>query len=263
MVTLHPCLGLVKSTCVRRIALPIAILIALFLPNLPAVPMLGLGRVFASVRALLSHPKTAQMMGEQHIVHIPYFTTSGGMTSILTLNNNMTEMATATVTLFNQKGEPLTLPPIELAPQLPARFDLEQLAKKADFGSGNVQITFNGMSMGITSQVSVISAAKRLAFESVEDEAMDFSSSRLDGILWQPSAETHARIALTNTTAASLTITAAAHNGDQNHQRGITLDPHETELVEAGEFLESSAGSPSPATILTLEHNGARGALMV
>src|SRR5262249_37490902 len=70
-------------------------------------------------------------------------------------------------------------------------------------------------------------------------------------------------IALTNTTAASLTITAAAHNGDQNHQRGITLDPHETELVEAGEFLESSDGSRSPATILTLEHNGGPGALMV
>jgi len=202
------------------------------------------------------------MMGEEHIVHIPYFTESAGMTSILTLNNNMTEIATAAVTLFNERGEPLTLPAIELAPQLPARFDLGQLANRPDFRSGNVQVSFNGMSMGITSQVSVISTARRLAFESVEDEAMDFSSSRLDGILWLPNAETHARIALTNTTAAPLSITAVAHTGEQNQQKSIAVGPHETQLVEAREFLGSSH-TRSSATILTLEHNGSPGALMV
>src|SRR5262245_8290080 len=262
MTTLHPCSRVVKSRGLRRIALPLAILVALFLPNLPAVPILSLGRVFASVPGPLRRPKSAQMMSEQHIVHIPYFIESDDMTSILTLNNNMNDMATATVTLFNMKGQSLTLPPIELAPQLPARFDLGQLAKNPDFSSGNVQISFNGLSMGITSQVSVISAAHRVAFESVEDEAMDFSSSRLDAILCLPNAETHGRIALTNTTAAPIAVTAAAHNGDQNHQRRITLDPHETELVEANEFLESGGDGPPRATVLTLQHNGSPGALM-
>jgi hypothetical protein len=201
-------------------------------------------------------------MREQHIVHIPYFTTLDGMTSILTLNNNMTEMATAAVTLYNVRGQALVLPTIDLAPQLPSRFDLGQLVKNRDFSSGNVQIAFNGMSMGITSQVSVISPSQRLAFESTEDEAMDFSSSRLDGILWLPDAETQARLALTNTTNATVTVTAtSARNGQE--RRDIALDPHETQLLPAEEFLQRDQDASTPASLLTLEHNGSPGALMV
>jgi hypothetical protein len=211
MNTIHPCFRRVKSTrCLLRTAVPFVILASLFLPNLSPLTIFGLSRVFASVRGLLSHPKTAQMMSELHNVHIPYFVESDGMTSILTLNNNMTEEATATVTLYNMKGQPLVLPTIHLAPQLPARFDLARLVSKSDFGAGNVQVAFNGMSMGITSQVSVTSAARRVAFESVEDEAMDFSSSRLDGILWLPDPEAKARIALTNTTASAVMATVSA-----------------------------------------------------
>ena len=107
MITLHRCSWLVKSRRTRWVALSFAILIGLFLPNIPSIPVLGLGRVFASVRELLSRPKTAhsnpkpaQMMGELHIVHIPYFINSDGMTSILTLNNNHDRRG-------NRNGDPL------------------------------------------------------------------------------------------------------------------------------------------------------------
>ena len=72
MITLHRCSSLVKSRGTRWVALPFAILIGLLLPNIPAIPVLGLGRVFASVRELLSRPKTAHsnpkpaQMGELH-----------------------------------------------------------------------------------------------------------------------------------------------------------------------------------------------------
>jgi hypothetical protein len=201
------------------------------------------------------------MMGELHIVHIPYFVNSEDMTSILTLNNNMIEEATATVTLFNAKGQPLVLPAVSLAPELPARFDLSQLANQPDFESGSVQIAFNGMSMGITSQVSVISTARRVAFESVEDEAMDFSSSRLDGILWLPDHETQARIALTNTTTSPVTATVSAAGHDE--QRKVTLGPHETELVEANGFMESVLAHGAPATLVSIQHDGSPGSVMV
>jgi hypothetical protein len=201
------------------------------------------------------------MMGELHIVHIPYFVNSDDMTSILTLNNNMTEEAAATVTLFNTKGEALVLPTIHLAPQLPARFDLSQLANKPDFESGNVQIAFNGMSMGITSQASVISTARRVAFESVEDEAMDFSSSRLDGILWLPDPEAQARLALTNTTASPVTATVSAAGRGQ--ERKVTLGPHETELVEANSFVESAHGSGAPGVLVSIQHDASPGAVIV
>jgi len=268
MITLHRCSWLVKSRRTRWVALPFFILIGLFLPNIPSIPVVGLGRVFASVRGLLSRPKTAhsdpkpaQMMGELHIVHIPYFVNSENMTSILTLNNNMIEEATATVTLFNTKGQPLALPAISLAPQLPARFDLSQLANQPDFGSGNVQIAFNGMSMGITSQVSVISTARRVAFESVEDEAMDFTSSRLDGILWLPDSEAQARLALTNTTASPVTATLSAAGHEE--QRNVTLGPHETEIVEANGLSESAHGPNAPGVLVSIQHDASPGSVMV
>src|SRR5262249_13800438 len=145
MSTLHRCFRLVNSMRLHAIALPVVTVLA---------PFVGLNRVAAST-PLIIHPRATQMMAQQHTVYIPYFTELNGMTSILTLNNNMTEMATATVTLFNAKGQALVLPPIDLAPELPARFNLAELAKRTDFDSGSVQITFNGPSMGVTSQVTV------------------------------------------------------------------------------------------------------------
>jgi len=201
------------------------------------------------------------MVGELHIVHIPYFINSDVMTSILTLNNNMTEEATATVTLFNTKGQPLVLPAVSLAPELPARFDLSQLANQADFESGNVQIAFNGMSMGITSQVSVISTGRRVAFESVEDEAMDFTSSRLDGILWLPDSEAQARLAVTNTTASPVTATVSA--AGRSEQRKVNLGPHETQLVEANGFIESAHSSSAPGVLVSIQHDARPGSVMV
>jgi hypothetical protein len=183
------------------------------------------------------------------------------MTSILTLNNNMTEAATASVTLYNLKGQALVLAPIQLAPQLAEGFDLSQLTKNPDFRAGNVQITFNGMSMGIASQVSVISKSRRLAFESTEDEAMDFSSSRLHGILWLPDMDTQTHIALTNTTNTPLAVTAGANSHDDT--KTVLLNPHGTEVLEGEEFLEHGRDASSSATLLTLDHNGSPGALMV
>ena len=174
MNTIHPRFRPVKSThWLLRMIIPFVVA-GLFLPNLWLPAILGLGRVFASVPVVLSRSMPAQMMGELHIVHIPFFTGSEGMTSILTLNNNMTEMATATVTLYNMKGQPLVLPTVRLAPQLPVRFDLSQLANQPDFGSGHVQIAFNGMSMG--------SGHLTLLSQSYEERASDENRGSIQNI---------------------------------------------------------------------------------
>jgi hypothetical protein len=205
------------------------------------------------------------MMGEQHFVHIPFFTESGGMTSILTLNNNQPEAATVTVTLFNSKGQPFVLPSITVAPELPARFEIGQLVAQehGEVSSGNVQISFKGPSMGVTSQITVISAAHRLAFESVEDEAMDFSSSRLDGILWVAGEGTRAQIAMTNTSPDPLAVTILATNQRGDQDKEITLSSHATEVIEANEFLDNDRDGGSSVTLLSLVHSGSPRALMV
>ncbi len=123
---------------------------------------------------------------EDHYIDIPYFTELDGMSSTLMLNNNETESMTAKVTIFSQKGKQLVVPPISLPPEHAARFSLKKLTANSgdEFESGNVQVFFHGMTMGITSQVSIVSVNDRLAFESVETEVMDFASTTLNGIVW-------------------------------------------------------------------------------
>src|SRR5260370_172434 len=193
--------------------------------------------------------------GEDHYVNIPYFTESGGMSSTLTLNNNETETMTATVTVFNKQGDQYIVPPISLQPALAARFRLKDLTANAlgDFDAGSVQVFYHGSSMGITSQVSIVSAEQRLYFESVDTESMDFASNTLNGIVWIPDNETQAKLALTNTTSVPLSVTVTSNN----NVHSLTLNERETRVMELEDFLGIKT-----ATLLSLEHNGPLGALV-
>ena len=167
------------------------------------------------------------------------------MHSTLTLNNNEAEAMTATLTIFNQKGERFGVPPITLQAASAARFSLKDLTAtaKGDFDSGSIQVFYHGTSMGITSQVSIVSAIHHLAFESVETEAMDFASTTLNGIAWTPDDETQAKLALTNTTSNPLDITTMGNEKVQS----MTLKARETRVIELEDFLRESR-----ATLVTL-----------
>jgi len=192
---------------------------------------------------------------EDHYINIPYFTESGGMNSTLTLNNNEAEPMSVTVTIFNHNGDPFEVPPITLESASAARFSVKELtaSAKGDFNGGNIQIFYHGTSMGITSQVSIVSANHHLALESVETEPMDFGSTTLNGIVWTPDDETQAKLALTNTTSAPLDVTAMGNVKVQS----LTLKARETRVIELKEFLGNSR-----ATLLTLDHHGPLGALI-
>ncbi len=203
--------------------------------------------------AAASDPQTPT--AEDHYINIPYFSESGGMSSTLTLNNNESEPMTASVTIFGKKGDQITVPPITLQPTLATRFRLKDLIGNAgeDFSSGNIQVFYQGSLMGITSQVSIVSANHHLAFESVETEAMDFASTTLNGIAWIPDNETKAKLALTNTTSAPLDITATGNEKVQS----ITLKARETRVIDLEDYL-----GDSHATLVTLNHHGPLGALI-
>lgn len=207
----------------------------------------------------MSHPSS----GEGQLVNIPYFTESDGLSSTLTLNNNMPDPMTASVILYNIRGEPFALPPISLQPQLPARFSLRDLTTNApgDFSAGNLQIGYEGISMAVTCQVSIVSEKKRLSFESVETSPMEFASSTLDGIVWVPDEDTQARVALTNIAPSLLTVTATGGPEVKKKSQTLTLKPRETQVLQLSEFLDRGAGT-SPATLLSLQHNGLPGDLI-
>ena len=264
MKTLRRRSGAVKSARYRLILLMISGAVMLEVPSwLGRMTLTGLSAVANSGRANLgSGTSSAFQMGEDHYLRIPYFTESDGMDSTLTLNNNMPQVMAATVTLFSKEGEALALPPMSLEPTSPIRLSLGELSKggRGDFSSGNVQVFFHGPSMGVTSQVSISSAAKRLAFESVESEVMDFSSSKLDGIVWLPDEETRGSVVLTNTTAGDLSVVGkTAQQGSE--AKTFSLGGHETRLVDVGESFGIKGAGVS--ALVSLEHTGSPGALIV
>ena len=232
-----------------------------FFTSLIILFLLSIGFYFSIYRSQAAGGKTPaapdpQMpMTEDHYINIPYFTESDVMHSTLTLNNNEAEAMTATLTIFNQKGERFGVPPITLQAASAARFSLKDLTAtaKGDFDAGSVEIFYHGTSMGITSQVSIVSANHHLSFESVETEAMDFASTTLNGIAWTPDDETQAKLALTNTTSTPLDITAMGNEKVQS----MTLRARETRIIDLKEYLADSR-----ATLMTLNHHGPLGALI-
>ena len=213
---------------------------------------------------------TIQLPIEQHLVHIPFFVESDGFTSVLTLNNNMPQQTSVDVTLFNLNGQSLTLPTISLAPELPSRFDIDDLtrqAKAGQFSSGNLAFAFSGVEEGVTAQVSIISASRRQAFESSDNETDDFKTSRLDGILWAPDAQSKASLALTNTSNQPLTVSGSATTSLGLQSIKAELAPHATQVVDVTRFVITGAlsGEPTNAApaLMTLLHGGNPGDLMV
>jgi hypothetical protein len=249
---------------VKSKLLLLIVIIAFIMLAMVARHGLNAGRVDASTTALpgmagavLSPP--ARPQSEEQIVHIPYFIEQGDMTSTLTLNNNVPEPTEVKVTVFNSKGEAFTAPTITLPPMNAERLGIRELTKEArgDFHSGNVQVSYYGPSMGVTSQISIAAANKRIAFESAENSTMDFASSRLDGIVWVADNGTQASAVLTNTTSDSLTISF----GTQLIMRSLTLNAHETQVVDLKPFIMRRQGAS--AALVHIEHNGMPGALMV
>jgi len=198
-----------------------------------------------------------------HYLNFAYFSEDEDMTSTLTLNNNKNEATVVEITIFNSKGEPFRLAPISLASQQVSRLSVRELTKDArgDFKSGNIQVFYHGPAMGVTGQVTITSIKERISFESSPTEAMMFTSTTLDGIVWVPDEKTKASVALTNTASSPITVTASSGQNSQGRQKAFTLEPRETQVLNLNEFVDKQKGLPS-AALVSLTHSGAAGDLI-
>jgi hypothetical protein len=146
-----------------------------------------------------------------------------------------------------------------LPPQDVQLFRIAELTANApgDFHAGSVQVAYHGPAMAVTGQISVGSASTHLIFESFPTMSMGFASTRLDGIVWIPDAGTQASAALTNTTTDMLTVNI----GSATSIRSLTLNAHETRVVDLKEFLANR--QDVRAAHIRIEHNGTPGAIIV
>jgi hypothetical protein len=191
------------------------------------------------------------MAGDQ-VANIPYFTLRDGMNSILTLQNRAPSETVARVTLFSIDGGGQELPPIAIAPHSFIQLNLRDVVAGEEFKSGNIQVAFTGLPMILAAQISITSSERRLSFESRAQAAMDFMSSRLNGILWLPRQGAEGSLAVTNVATTSVIV----HLEFGGKQQTLTLASHNTKVVKFNEELDGPSSTP---ILIKLQHDGLPG----
>ena len=203
----------------------------------------------AQTTAMTSTTSSASMQNMQ-MTNIPYFSLRDGMDSTLTLNNLASQPTVVNVTIFNTHGDAHALAPITLPPRAITELDLSKSVRDDSFGSGNVEIAYNGQMMQVTAQVSIFSMDKRVDIESREADMMDFASSSLAGILSMPQEGDKGYLAITNVASQSIDVRLSAGGRTSN----ITLSSRETRVINLKEELHA----PS-ASLIRLTDNGLPG----
>ncbi len=214
------------------------------------ISILGPVHVMASPQTKTAPPRKAPPTSNQ-MTNIPYYTLRDGLSSTLTLNNLTTSAMPVTVTLYNTQGKAQMLNPITLDPHAFKQIELGDVVASDEFDSGNVEIAFSGITMAVTSQVSVYSKANRVSFESREADMMEFESSKLAGIASLPKGA-DGFLAVTNTAATKVTVQLMIGRRKQE----VPLFPRQTEVVKL-----SDAGNEhrDGAILVSLQHDGMPG----
>jgi hypothetical protein len=89
------------------------------------------------------------------MTNIPYFTLRDGMNSTLTLNNTAPFSMPVTVSIYNMQGRVQVLPPITVDSHSFKLIEMRDVVASDLFDSGNLQISYQGIPMAVTSQLSV------------------------------------------------------------------------------------------------------------
>lgn len=176
------------------------------------------------------------------MTNIPYFTLRDGMDSTLTLQNYAPKPTPVTVTIFTLEGQAEVLDPITLDQHSFKDIDLAGAFNSQDFDSGNLQVAFHGIPMAVTCQVSVSDVAKRVSFESREQDMMDFESANLDGVVSLPQKAAHGFLAVTNVSKNQITV----HVSVGSKTKDLLLYSRETRVLK----LDDEFGLHAPTVAL-------------
>jgi hypothetical protein len=190
---------------------------------------------------------------------IPYFTLRDGMNSTLTLNNVGPAPTPVTVTIYNMEGKAQVLAPITLAPHSFKQIELRDVVVGDDFDSGNLKVAYNGISMGLTCQVSVSNPEKRVSFESRDvwgqqdmKDMMPSMTTNLSGILSLPQETAEGFLTVTNIGTNKVTVQVSTGSKPKT----VALYSRQTRLVK----LSDEADQRGPrAFLVKLQHDGMPG----
>jgi hypothetical protein len=185
--------------------------------------------------------ETSDIPDSDHYLYAPIYSTKGGLSSRLGLNNSQNHPITARVTLYNKHGHSLTTPEMEitLGSHRNHGFNIaDWIGNLEGFDEGSVAVFFHGPSMALGSQEIITDAEHSLNFDVHLKESHDFMSSRVEGLWWNLDNQTDAEVFIANTRATLTTVTPTFYVGGAAYQgEVIALDGHESEAIDIKQSL--------------------------
>jgi hypothetical protein len=220
----------------------------------------------ATSKAITHAPATDFGAADQHLFAAVY-TTTGGDTSMLGLNNSQNHPITAQVTLYNKHGAALAVRPITLDGHKNHAFNIADWVHSAGggFEEGSLEVFYHDGSMALGAQETITDANHSLSFDVHLQEPMDFMSSRADG-LWWGLGDNHAEaeVFIANTRSTQTTVTPTFYAGGVAHQgEAITLNGHESDVIDIEKSLKKLHLSTTAIGGITLNNATAGGLAMV
>lgn len=201
-----------------------------------------------------------------HTMAASIYRIAQNLKTTLMLNNKGPRPLEVRPTLYNLSGERLETPPVTLEANSYSVINMSDLAAPGGeaFREGSLQVFYRGNDLLLGAQVKMMDEARSLVFdEQLVEHAMMFKSSRLEGVWWLPFEECQVEIGLSNTTDLPLTLTVLAQGAEaeQKSSTFITLQPHETRVINLKDLLTDKAVLPGMGSV-SISHQGQPGALL-
>ena len=225
----------------------------------------GLMRAGSSNVAAHSSPAPEIKQADQHM-YAAIYTTAGGYSTTLGLNNATNRPITATVTLYNRRGGALIVPPITLDGHRNHGFDVADWVRGADgFEQGSLEVFYHDISMGLGAQETITDVNHSLSFDVHLQDAMDFMSSRVDALWWALyDNQSEAEVFVANTHATQTVVTPTFYvNGVAYQGEAITLNGRESDVIDIKQSLHKLHVSTAAAGGISVSYTDGPGAVAI
>ncbi|MCA1642395.1 MAG: hypothetical protein LC785_10700 [Acidobacteria bacterium] len=202
-----------------------------------------------------------------HLLAATYYSLRGDLRATLMLNNKGPQPLDVWPALFNLGGAPLPVPTVTVPGNSFREIDLRDwIGGDESFREGSIQVSYSGADLLLGAQVYLTDATHSLVFEEKFSEpAVQFASAQLEGVWWLPSPQTVARLVVSNTTDAALSVNARVDGTapPQREPAQLNLLPHETRVLDLlADLVGSHGGALARVGGVSLTHSGAGGALL-
>ena len=220
-----------------------------------------------------SNPKKKSCCGgndlltETQILIGSYYDLTGGFETTLMFNNKGPEPLPVTLAFYSLSGQRLNINSISIPAASFIEIDVRDMLEQYQpgFEEGSLHVTHTGMRQQLGAQFKILKQGL-LFEEQFINPASRFPTSKLESVWWKPSIQTETKFIISNTTNSPVTASIEIDGTvpTQNQPASIQLAENETKVLD---LLDDIVGWPYAGIVMkeggiTIEHNGAAGAVM-